>query len=911
MKRKVPVDDVLPDQQSQASRQHASEPVNCKMPPPTSSRIDNQSTTSSDISAPISPTRTDGQVLTKPGYVCYGSILDVKVQIQRIPNIDVDISNGNLDSEHLKFDVDKQGSFFALFYARKVFALLNKKACQYIRSILQLDATIKFDAFVSTQQWKIPASGQGTEPKVLLVELNIYGPRQDSDKVGSVLSKAHTFLQRPQFGLDNNFPYHNPQFLALPGFKALPDPESLLRPPEAPLPAGQTGLPDALSVASLTSEVDQILDSLSHRSILCQRQVDGRIKTQLFPYQREAVDFILQREAVDVRQELSLWEKTDESSNTPSYRHIINGAKSPLPDDPAGGILADEMGLGKTLVMLTTIGGSSRDAAKHASAQIHEPKEKNKTCTRATLIVAPSSLLTNNWVEEIRKHTWPGDISFFKYHGPSRADDMNLLMSSDIVLTTYGTVLAELRGGTENSPLSSLSWFRIVLDEAHTIRNQESKQFTAISSLHARHRWCLTGTPIQNTLDDLGALVKFLRVPILSDSTAFRRYISGPITSTKPNKWENLRKLLGALCLRRTRERLRNVPEHETQSVMVTFTVPERQTYNEILQQGKAAIDMVVCGKARRKLNSTALAVFLRLRLFCNNGSNSSQQVEPSTAETPFDLDEALSYLQQRGEAYCGYCLAEVYSLSNEVTRAGMDCGLFIRFCGHIVCSGCVPRYRDEHESCPRCPVITNNDDGSMSDDTERVPNNIAAGLSPGAFPTTNDTQYIYPSKLLALLANIQSHVSHKSIVFSFWRKSLELVGQLLTVHGIPFLFIHGSIPFKERERLIKRFRDPESEKILLMTLGTGAEGLNLAIASRIHLVEPQWNPTVEFQAMSRALRLGQTHRVTVIRYIVTETVEESNILSKQRRKKVLAGGGFAEREQLQEVLAAIGVVDQ
>ncbi|KAF9878418.1 hypothetical protein CkaCkLH20_03910 [Colletotrichum karsti] len=85
---------------------------------------------------------------------------------------------------------------------------------------------------------------------------------------------------------------------------------------------------------------------------------------------------------------------------------------------------------------------------------------------------------------------------------------------------------------------------------------------------------------------------------------------------------------------------------------------------------------------------------------------------------------------------------------------------------------------------------------------------------------------------------------------------------------------------------------------ILLMTLGTGAVGLNLAVASRIYLFEPQWNPSIELQAFGRALRLGQAEQVVIVRYIMRGTIEDSNVLSRQQKKLQLADGGFSQKRK-------------
>ncbi|KAL3298850.1 SNF2-related protein [Colletotrichum asianum] len=115
----------------------------------------------------------------------------------------------------------------------------------------------------------------------------------------------------------------------------------------------------------------------------------------------------------------------------------------------------------------------------------------------------------------------------------------------------------------------------------------------------------------------------------------------------------------------------------------------------------------------------------------------------------------------------------------------------------------------------------------------------------------------------------------HASIAFSSWKKTLDIAQQLLMQHGIKSCCIHGSLSLSDRLKVLKSFRSPLGPDVLLMTLGTGAVGLNLAIATRIYLFEPQWNPAIELQAVGRALRLGQAKHVTVVRYITRGTVED------------------------------------
>ena len=115
----------------------------------------------------------------------------------------------------------------------------------------------------------------------------------------------------------------------------------------------------------------------------------------------------------------------------------------------------------------------------------------------------------------------------------------------------------------------------------------------------------------------------------------------------------------------------------------------------------------------------------------------------------------------------------------------------------------------------------------------------------------------------------------------------------MLKLVGIEYVRIDGAIPTNQRNRIIKQFQEDQSTNLLLMTTGTGAVGyktsivtlilvyadwfhrLNLTAATRVHLLEPQWNPAIEAQAIGRALRLGQTRTVTIIRYVMEKTIEE------------------------------------
>jgi SWI/SNF-related matrix-associated actin-dependent regulator of chromatin subfamily A3 len=300
---------------------------------------------------------------------------------------------------------------------------------------------------------------------------------------------------------------------------------------------------------------------------------------------------------------------------------------------------------------------------------------------------------------------------------------------------------------------------------AHDIRNRSTKQFQAVSSLSAQHRWCLTGTPIQNNLEDLGTLVAFLKVPILENAPTFRKFIISPITSTSKARFQNLRTLLRTVCLRRTRELL-DLPEPIPQIRRLPLTPPERAEYDDLLLQCRREIDMVVSGRRKRKINSTVLESLLKLRLFCNNGNTNAVLCTGPTG-LPADPDEALTYLQQYDQNVCANCSGIIYSIS-DIEEAGG--GTFISSCYHLVCHSCMPYYHAQREDCPSCasgnePISSSNHPQIQS--SRRSEN--AGGLYHGQ----------YPSKLLALFSDISEHPSHK---------------RYLILHGHPFDLIELTV---------------------------------------------------------------------------------------------------------------------
>jgi len=187
--------------------------------------------------------------------------------------------------------------------------------------------------------------------------------------------------------------------------------------------------------------------------------------------------------------------------------------------------------------------------------------------------------------------------------------------------------------------LQEVEWYRVVLDEgiqpqanfiwcfltpanisqAHWIRNKSSHQFRAAESLKSDRRWCLSGTPIQNRLNDLESLLGFLHFQPFLRTSVFQKYILEPLSKDTPDHAKNLRALLSGLCLRRGGKYL-GLSDPTVEEIRVGLTAAERSLYDDTLRRCASDLDDVVSKKSKAKKYAVLFAAITRLRRICNHG---------------------------------------------------------------------------------------------------------------------------------------------------------------------------------------------------------------------------------------------------------------------------------------------------
>jgi superfamily II DNA or RNA helicase len=274
-----------------------------------------------------------------------------------------------------------------------------------------------------------------------------------------------------------------------------------------------------------------------------------------------------------------------------------------------GGCLADDMGLGKTVQVLAWIVARSARRSKRAP----------------TLVVAPKSL-THNWIAEARR--FAPRVSVLDYTGGSRRALADRLESTDLVVTTYGTMRVDIE------TLGDVEFDAVVLDEAHSIKNSASLTAKAARLLQAQHRLALSGTPVENHLGELWSLFEFLNPGMLGRSSAFSELLDAPRDSVLDEERRGLlARVVRPFVLRRTKEQvLRDLPAKTEQTLECELEPKQRKEYDALRDHYRRAL---IEGPSDKAVDHfSVLEALLRLRqAACHPGLIDPRRVDEPSAK--------------------------------------------------------------------------------------------------------------------------------------------------------------------------------------------------------------------------------------------------------------------------------------
>ncbi len=575
-------------------------------------------------------------------------------------------------------------------------------------------------------------------------------------------------------------------------------------------------------------------------------------------------------------------------------------------------------------------------------------------CT--TLVVAPMSLLAQ-WESEAAKASKPGTLKSMVYYGSEKAANLqnlcceaNAASAPNLIITSYGVVLSEFnqvanRGGDRSSHggLFSLNFFRVILDEAHFIKNRQSKTAKACYEISALHRWVLTGTPIVNRLEDLFSLVHFLRVEPWSNFSFWKTFITVPFESKDfIRALDVVQTVLEPLVLRRTKdmktpdgEALVPLPPRTIEIEEIELSKQEREVYDYIYHRAKRTFNATMEAGTLLKSYTTIFAQILRLRQSCchpvltRNKVIAAEEEEAAAASDiangladDMDLQELISRFtsdtdsgeQDITNKFGAHVLQQIQS------EVGNECPICaeepmieasVTGCWHSACKKCLLDYIEHQKAKQTLPLCFNCREPINQRDIFQIVNHSATDAdnslysatppSGGSAPKTGSTPPRISlrrigtdssAKIAALLSHLNlirsTSPGTKSVVFSQFTSFLDLISTALSRASIPCLRFDGAMTQKARAAVLAEFDTSKTKGlVLLLSLRAGGVGLNLTMANKVFMMDPWWSFAVEAQAIDRVHRMGQDDEVQVVRFIVTGSIE-GRMLKIQERKKFM-----------------------
>ena len=267
-----------------------------------------------------------------------------------------------------------------------------------------------------------------------------------------------------------------------------------------------------------------------------------------------------------------------------------------------GGILADDMGLGKTVQALSYL---------HHYYREHDGLK--------ALVVCPTTLIYN-WENEIRKFT--PELSYHIHHGPQRIRNVEDLAKHNVIITTYGTLRSDIKVFVQNL------FDYVVLDESQAIKNPASKVTKAAALLQAKHRICMSGTPLQNNTFDIYAQMNFLNPGMLGTMEFFRQEFAIPIDKFgEEEQKDHLRKILYPFILRRTKEQVaKDLPEKQEMVLFCEMGHEQRKIYDAYRNDFRSRIMGTIEEQGIQKSQLTILQGLMKLRQICDSPAILNEQ---------------------------------------------------------------------------------------------------------------------------------------------------------------------------------------------------------------------------------------------------------------------------------------------
>lgn len=564
------------------------------------------------------------------------------------------------------------------------------------------------------------------------------------------------------------------------------------------------------------------------------------------------------------------------------------------------GILADEMGLGKTVQSISVL---AHLAERH---NIWGP----------FIVISPASTL-HNWQQEITRFVpafkvlpyW-GNVkdraTLRKFWNPKHLGHRD--SPFHVLITSYQLIVSD------EKHFQRLKWQYMILDEAQAIKSSTSIRWKTLLSFECRNRLLLTGTPIQNSMQELWALLHFIMPGLFDSHDEFSEWFSKDIESAaasghkgfNEHQLSRLHMILKPFMLRRVKKDVESelgdkieldvICEMSSKQRALYSGIKEKVPIAELLEKSNKLDDLA-------STDASLMNLVMQFRKVCNHPE-----------------------LFERTELTSPWVMHEVGKIAPDMKRQEAADGVWMGSLRNpIISNRCLLELEEPQSRLFALPIVEQppvlNFDQvliQLDQSNHSIPSCyshpviarpiIEVGLAIDDMPDDLSTSIRVPSmrkmimesgklrKLDELLQELQQG-GHRVLIYNQMTRMIDIMEEYLQYRHYTYLRLDGSCRIADRRDLVHDWQTRPDIFIFLLSTRAGGLGINLTAADTVIFFDSDWNPTVDQQAMDRAHRLGQTKQVTVYRMVTRGSIEE-RILQRAKEKDaihkmVIAGGEF------------------
>lgn len=500
-------------------------------------------------------------------------------------------------------------------------------------------------------------------------------------------------------------------------------------------------------------------------------------------------------------------------------------------------ILADEMGLGKTVQVISFL------------AHLKEKGNKGPH-----LVVVPSSTL-ENWCREFARFAPSISVQTYYAGKGERSQLREMLLGTqmcnngrdegwEVLITTYTLAQGDER---DRKFFRKINWNCCIYDEGHVLKNFQSQRYQSLLKFGSRWRLLLTGTPLQNNLQELVSLMNFILPEHFADTIGEMRAIfkvkgDSKISLLSQERVSRAKKMMTPFVLRRRKDQvLRDLPQKTERIEWCEMTDLQKTIYNEALQRSRRTI-LEIDEKELATDSSVGSG-----KKIAKAGEKAKKVYAENSSNVLMDLRKAASHPMLFRKRFTDDIL------SNITTQLLKE-----------------PDFKKRGALYD----LVKEDMSVMTDAELQV--FCRTYKSTKKFLQRDDC-YLEAGKVERLLHLLEKYKSEerKILIFSQFTQILDILQAILGYKKIRFSILTGSTPVDVRQTLVDEFTEDTNIPVFLLSTRAGGMGINLTAASVVIMFDQDFNPHNDKQAQDRAYRIGQKRDVEVIKLISRGTIEE------------------------------------